>query len=600
MEASVRSVNSLERKVSDMRRSNNERLSKEYADLVNGLAEQGVVRQGPDATLANPVLSDDILQEAVPGNIRKAEHFVAILKKLVIYLRNFLRDGKDLESKTPLAFMQSLQTSTALERKPLKFTYSRLNSLLRTLEVTHLDEFNSLSDIANFVTLVATYMEGFAVILEPQGSIIAGVNEPLLQLSCLDASIAFKPIHNKFQSVIITSGTLSPIDLYPKLLDFQPIIRASLPMSIFRHCLKPLIVTKGSDQVPITTSFEKRDDPTIIRNYGQLLLDVVANVPDGVCCFFTSYSYMEYVVGEWDKLRIIQEVTKHKLVYLETKDVVETTLALDNFKRACDMGRGAVFISIARGKIAEGIDFDRHYGRAVILFGIPYQYTKSPVLKARLDFMQTKYQIEDKKFLTFDALRQSAQCVGRVIRSKTDYGLVILADSRYNQKDKKEKFPPWITQFVTEASSNISTDIAVSQIKTFLREMGQPIDQDALTSILLTADDVRARSRNVPDLYSSGRPELMTSDEIMTNINTNTNTNNTTTTNNNDDTLGKRERDEEKDTTNTNTNTNTITNTIEKPKLKLTIPKRLLNTNTNTNDNTNDNTNERMEIDNNN
>jgi DNA excision repair protein ERCC-2 len=117
-------------------------------------------------------------------------------------------------------------------------------------------------------------------------------------------------------------------------------------------------------------------------------------------------------------------VTKHKLVYLETKDVVETTLALDNFKRACDMGRGAVFISIARGKIAEGIDFDRHYGRAVILFGIPYQYTKSPVLKARLgtiiivisiviviiipslDFMQTKYQIEDKKFLTFDALRQ--------------------------------------------------------------------------------------------------------------------------------------------------------------------------------------------------
>lgn len=156
------------------------------------------------------------------------------------------------------------------------------------------------------------------------------------------------------------------------------------------------------------------------------------------------------------------------------------------------MGRGAVFISIARGKIAEGIDFDRHYGRAVILFGIPYQYTKSPVLKARLgiltviviniiiimsllDFMQTKYQIEDKKFLTFDALRQSAQCVGRVIRSKTDYGLVILADSRYNQRDKKEKFPPWITQFVTEASSNISTDIAVSQIKTFLREMGQPI-----------------------------------------------------------------------------------------------------------------------------
>jgi hypothetical protein len=41
---------------------------------------------------------------------------------------------------------------------------------------------------------------------------------------------------------------------------------------------------------------------------------------------------------------------------------METTLALDNFRRACDAGRGAVFLSVARGKVAEGIDFDRHYG----------------------------------------------------------------------------------------------------------------------------------------------------------------------------------------------------------------------------------------------
>ena len=39
-----------------------------------------------------------------------------------------------------------------------------------------------------------------------------------------------------------------------------------------------------------------------------------------------------------------------KLVFIETVDVVETTLALDNFRRACDCGRGAVFLSVARGK----------------------------------------------------------------------------------------------------------------------------------------------------------------------------------------------------------------------------------------------------------
>jgi len=29
-------------------------------------------------------------------------------------------------------------------------------------------------------------------------------------------------------------------------------------------------------------------------------------------------------------------------------------------------------LAIARGKIAEGIDFDNHYGRAVVMFGIPF------------------------------------------------------------------------------------------------------------------------------------------------------------------------------------------------------------------------------------
>ena len=31
--------------------------------------------------------------------------------------------------------------------------------------------------------------------------------------------------------------------------------------------------------------------------------------------------------------------------------------------------------------MAEGIDFDRHYGRCVVMFGVPYQYTLSRILR---------------------------------------------------------------------------------------------------------------------------------------------------------------------------------------------------------------------------
>lgn len=43
-------------------------------------------------------------------------------------------------------------------------------------------------------------------------------------------------------------------------------------------------------------------------------------------------------------------------------------------------------------------------------------------------YLKDHLGIEEKEFLTFDALRQASQCIGRVIRNKTDYGLMILAD----------------------------------------------------------------------------------------------------------------------------------------------------------------------------
>lgn len=56
-----------------------------------------------------------------------------------------------------------------------------------------------------------------------------------MQLSCLDASLAMKPVFTKFQSVIITSGTLSPIDLYPRILNFQPTVIQSFAMTLTRQ-----------------------------------------------------------------------------------------------------------------------------------------------------------------------------------------------------------------------------------------------------------------------------------------------------------------------------------------------------------------------------
>lgn len=67
------------------------------------------------------------------------------------------------------------------------------------------------------------------------------------------------------QTVVLTSGTLSPIDLYPQLLDFNPVASRSLQMTLTRECLCPVVLTRGADQMPVSSKFESRKDKNVLR-----------------------------------------------------------------------------------------------------------------------------------------------------------------------------------------------------------------------------------------------------------------------------------------------------------------------------------------------
>lgn len=88
-----------------------------------------------------PALPDDILKEAVPGNIRRAEHFTAFLARFVEYLkvcmeaqwalcwcasltRQIPRQTRmrvmHVVAETPASFLQHLKELTFIEKKPLR------------------------------------------------------------------------------------------------------------------------------------------------------------------------------------------------------------------------------------------------------------------------------------------------------------------------------------------------------------------------------------------------------------------------------------------------------------------------------------------------
>lgn len=132
------------------------------------------------------------------------------------------------------------------------------------------------------------------------------------------------------------------------------------------------------------------------------------------------------------------------------------------------------------------------------------------VLQARLEYLRDHFQIRENDFLTFDAMRHAAQCVGRAIRGKTDYGLMIFADKvsshlrpdwsgrrellrklaeegvplssppclqRYARADKRGKLPRWIQEHISDGSLNLTVDETIQLSKHFLRQMAQPFRQ---------------------------------------------------------------------------------------------------------------------------
>lgn len=488
----ARGAAALGREVDTVKANDAEKLQSEYTKLVEGLREAEQARE-EDLFMSNPILPEDLLTEAVPGNIRRAEHFVAFLKRFIEYLKTRMK-VLHVISETPTSFLKHLKDLTYIEKKPLQFCTERLNSLVRTLELTDIEDFTALKEIVTFATLLSTYEEGFVLILEPFETDQATVPNPILHFCCLDASIAIKPVFERFSSVIITSGTISPLDMYPRMLNFDTVIQESYAMTLARRSFLPMIVTKGSDQVAISSGFQIRNDPGVVRNYGNLLIEFSKITPDGMVVFFPSYLYMESIISSWQGMGILDEVWKYKLILVETPDSQETSLALETYRTACSNGRGAIMFCVARGKVSEGIDFDNQYGRTVLVIGAPYQYTESRILKARLEFLREHYDIDERHFLSFDAMRHAAQCLGRVLRGKDDYGIMVLADRRF--KSKRPQLPKWISQAILDGDVNLSTDMAVSAAKKFLRTLAQPAnpaDQEGVS--VWTVQDLEAHQQ---------------------------------------------------------------------------------------------------------
>jgi chromosome transmission fidelity protein 1 len=123
----------------------------------------------------------------------------------------------------------------------------------------------------------------------------------------------------------------------------------------------PLV--KGPTGREFEFTYEKRMDSNMIEELGRAINNICVIIPHGVVCFFPSYSYLSFIVAQWQKkptsgLSIWERLAGRKQIFQESSEKSSVEETLVGYSMAIDSGKGGLLLSVVGGKMSEGINFN--------------------------------------------------------------------------------------------------------------------------------------------------------------------------------------------------------------------------------------------------
>lgn len=276
-----------------------------------------------------------------------------------------------------------------------------------------------------------------------------------LRIICHNAAVCFRDISMKARSVIVTSGTLAPLESFVGELGTTFDICKSLPHIIdVRKQLFVSAVTQGPGREQFDATFAGSSKFSFQDALGQAIFDYCKIIPEGVLVFFPSYRMMNVlhmrwkITGLWDQLHTAKGV----IIVEPSQRGEDFESMVQNYERACESEKGALLFGVCRGKLSEGVDFRDSTARAVILVGIPFPHIGDVVVhrkrawndRVRKDDSVCKLQ-SGTEWYEMQAYRALNQALGRVVRHRFDYGAILLLDRRFRQQRVLNQLPRWTT-----------------------------------------------------------------------------------------------------------------------------------------------------------
>lgn len=301
---------------------------------------------------------------------------------------------------------------------------------------------------------------------------------------CLHPAIGLKKSISGPRSMIVTSGTLAPIEPIERDLETTFKIVKSFDHIISEKQFKIMILGNSPNLYPLHSHYEATQEDKYAIELGETLLPLLKILPFGTLIFFQSYPLMNKVVYYWkNKSNIWKDLSSTLPAYIEDKVQNNFLATVESYKRNISSGgqnSKAVFFGVCRGKLSEGVNLEGNLCRTVIMTGLPFPSVSDPKVVATRKFHERKYNDRSGNIWYSQQMRRALnQTIGRVIRNKDDFGILILCDPRF--KNYKYGLSQWIQPYFP--LNGIPFSSVESEIKTFFNNFGIKINQSATKSI---------------------------------------------------------------------------------------------------------------------
>lgn len=286
----------------------------------------------------------------------------------------------------------------------------------------------------------------------------------VLNFWCLNPAVAFSDINGKVWTIVLTSGTLSPMKSFSSELGVTFTIQLEANHVINNSQVWVGTIGSGPKGRNLCATFQHTETFEFQDEVGALLLSVCQTVSQGILCFLPSYKLLEKLKERWLSTGLWPDLELVKTVIVEPQGGEKTDfdellqVYYDAIKSKGEKD-GALLIAVCRGKVSEGLDFSDDNARAVITIGIPFPNVKDLQVNLKRQYNDQHSELRGllpgRQWYEIQAYRALNQALGRCIRHKNDWGALILVDDRFRSNPNRyiSGLSKWVRQQIQHHST---------------------------------------------------------------------------------------------------------------------------------------------------